>query len=317
MKSNQKVSVSDKIKIWSSRNQIIKAAASTVPAAGSEEETAAGEPADSSPAVQLRARDPPANRHNHNNNNNNSPLNQCINELTSNLHSRRCVSELVAASSSGTSNTTNTSINAGPSDPAQQSTVAPHQQSTTNHNGGAPTAPAGPEPPGEGGDVPAPDPGRPSRTRSASQGEATGPLLASPSHFVTVIEVKESQSSNGGGSSSSHGPPGSQDGPSEGGGGGGGEASTPAAPPPTKPVNYENVLINTGARFGGSVENLVAAGDGGASTFHDNKHPKPSERMSDGGGGSFTGGSSISERTSLLLGASSAAADLKKKVPPR
>uniref|UniRef100_A0A182Q2L8 Uncharacterized protein n=1 Tax=Anopheles farauti TaxID=69004 RepID=A0A182Q2L8_9DIPT len=306
-------------------NPVEVAAASNAPAAGTNETEAGssqgtGEALADSQAVQLRARDPPANRPI----NTNSPLNQCINELTSNLHSRRCVSELVAASSSSsnTTNTTNTSINAG-NEPAQQSTVAQASpQSTTNgsqptQNGGvAPVGAAGPETTsGETSDQP-PEPA--SRTRSASQSEATGPLLASPSHFVTVIEVKESKSSNGGAGGAS-----SKDG---GQGDSGTEPSAPSAPAPapaptptptTKPVNYENVLINTGARFGGSVENLVA-GESGASTFHDAKHPKPSERISDGGvGGSFTGGSSISERTSLLLGASSAAADLKKKVPPR
>uniref|UniRef100_A0A182XYA9 Uncharacterized protein n=1 Tax=Anopheles stephensi TaxID=30069 RepID=A0A182XYA9_ANOST len=314
MKSNQKVSVSDKIKIWSSRNQIIKAAASkeqpaapTAPPAEDAEPPGKGTGGggeSTEPGVQLRSRDLPPNR------NNNSPLNQCINELTSNLHSRRCVSELVAASSS---TNTNTPIKSTANDTAQQSTG--RQQSTTT-NGPEPTANGAAH---EGPTEPEPEVGRvttTNRTRSASQSEAQ-PLLASPSHFVTVIEVKESKSNNGaaGGSdnaSHSH------------------EPSVSSAP---KTANYENVLINTGARFGGSVENLVAAdlpshqhqqqhtGGGvgsSASTFLDAKHPKPPDRSSDaGGGGSFTGGSSISERTSQLLGASSAAADLKKKVPPR
>uniref|UniRef100_A0A182ML70 Uncharacterized protein n=1 Tax=Anopheles culicifacies TaxID=139723 RepID=A0A182ML70_9DIPT len=313
MKSNQKVSVSDKIKIWSSRNQIIKAAASN------QQPTAAGTSPPSDDAeeastvtggelteqgVQLRSRDLPSNR-------NNGPLNQCINELTSNLHSRRCVSELAASSSSDT----NTSINLA-NDSIQQSTGV--QQSTTNgseptangatHDGNRSTEPSGPA-----SDVSHVT----NRTRSASQSDAQ-PLLASPSHFVTVIEVKESKSNCGGGSGA-------------GAIGGDGnlthESETSSVP---KTVNYENVLINTGARFGGSVENLVAGDlshqqhqhisgvNSSASTFLDAKHPKPPDRSSDGsGGGSFTGGGSISERTSQLLGASSAAADLKKKVPPR
>ncbi|XP_052899721.1 uncharacterized protein LOC128306307 isoform X1 [Anopheles moucheti] len=296
-------------------NQIIKAAAgnqqtaagTAPPAEDAEAASNAIGGESTEPGVQLRSRELPPNR------NNNSPLNQCINELTSNLHSRRCVSELVAASSG-----TNTPINPTANDTAQQSTGG--QQSTTN--GTEPTAngtanhdvPSEPEPSGH----PVPDVGRAgtNRTRSASQSEAQ-PLLASPSHFVTVIEVKESKS-NGGGSG--------------GGGSAGGDNSSHDSETPSVPktANYENVLINTGARFGGSVENLVA-GDlpphqlqhqhssgvsSSASTFLDAKHPKPPDRTSDGGG-SFTGGSSISERTSQLLGASSAAADLKKKVPPR
>uniref|UniRef100_A0A182VGM5 Uncharacterized protein n=1 Tax=Anopheles merus TaxID=30066 RepID=A0A182VGM5_ANOME len=291
-------------------NQIIKAAASNQSAAGAAPPTtddgdvAAGEqPSD--PSVQLRSRELPPNR------NNNSPLNQCINELTTNLHSRRCVSELVAASSSSstaTSATTNP-INAG--EPAHQSTAAggPAQQSTSN----------GPQPTANGGTPGHDVAGKEAagRVRSASQSEAQQPLLASPSHFVTVIEVKESKGNGGSGGNVG----GASDKSPQ-------DSETPSAP---KTANYENVLINTGARFGGSVENLADlpyqqqqqphTGGVNASTFLDSKHPKPPDRSSDGGGvgvgGSFTGGgSSISERTSQLLGAS-AAADHKKKVPPR
>uniref|UniRef100_A0A182SAZ3 Uncharacterized protein n=1 Tax=Anopheles maculatus TaxID=74869 RepID=A0A182SAZ3_9DIPT len=197
MKSNQKVSVSDKIKIWSSRNQIIKAAASNQQAAASTAPPAedaetpgkgAGGGESTEPGVQLRSRDLPPNR------NNNSPLNQCINELTSNLHSRRCVSELVAASSSTNTTTTTTNTNTPINDSGQQSTTG--QQSTNTTNGSEPTANGATY---DGPVESEPEVGRvtTNRTRSASQSEAQ-PLLASPSHFVTVIEVKESKSNNGG-----------------------------------------------------------------------------------------------------------------------
>ncbi|EAA12056.5 AGAP000865-PA [Anopheles gambiae str. PEST] len=284
-----------------------QSAAGAAPPTTDDADVAAGEqPSD--PSVQLRSRELPPNR------NNNSPLNQCINELTTNLHSRRCVSELVAASSSSSSTATSATtnpINAG--EPAHQSTAAggPAQQSTSN----------GPQPTANGGTPGHDVAGKEAagRVRSASQSEAQQPLLASPSHFVTVIEVKESKGNGGSGASVG----GASDKSPQ-------DSETPSAP---KTANYENVLINTGARFGGSVENLADlpyqqqqqphTGGVNASTFLDSKHPKPPDRSSDGGGGgvgvggSFTGGgSSISERTSQLLGAS-AAADHKKKVPPR
>ncbi|XP_053678645.1 uncharacterized protein LOC128729022 [Anopheles nili] len=289
-------------------NQIIKAAASNNSGAGVVAQPDEYDPGTGSgtgtgeQSVQLRTREHQTNR-------TNSPLNQCINELTSNLHSRRCVSELVAASNATPINST---------EPTLQSTGSPSTPSGTQ-----PTPNVLPN------DVPSdhdtavvstPDVHGSARTRSASQSEAQ-PLLASPSHFVTVIEVKETHSGGSGGAGAGT----TDSSPVEGAGRG----SEPAAPVAPKMANYENVRINTGARFGGSMENLVTGESpqsgggvtGGASTFLDTKHSKPPDRTSgsDGGVGSasFTGGGSISERTSQLMGTSSTAADFKKKVPPR
>ncbi|XP_058176649.1 uncharacterized protein LOC131291453 [Anopheles ziemanni] len=326
-------------------NQIIKAAPSNQPAANDGDGSAASgsgvAPAEGTieHGVQLRA---PANR--------NSPLNQCINELTSNLHSRRCVSELVAASSSAVA-----SINSQSQQAESQSTASGGAGHHTNGNQHPSTAndgtgSNGSDASGSVGSAPDETPAeglvRPAtRTRSASQSEAQQQqhqqqqqqqLLSSPSHFVTVIEVKESKS-NGSGAGGGDAGAGSGDGGPE-------EGSSRAVPGPVAaqaPVarttnNYENVLINTGGgvsvggRFGGSMENLVAGdphhnltgaphnnGTSSSSTFLDPKHPNPADRSSDGGG-TFTGSTSISERTSQLLATSaSSAADLKKKVPPR
>uniref|UniRef100_A0AAG5D1F2 Uncharacterized protein n=1 Tax=Anopheles atroparvus TaxID=41427 RepID=A0AAG5D1F2_ANOAO len=337
-------------------NQIIKAAPSNQTTGSNDVEGPTTGSTSAAPAtaaveagehgVQLRA---PANR--------NSPLNQCINELTSNLHSRRCVSELVAASSTAATINNSNSQSTVPQSTAGQSNGNQQHPSTGGEGTGSNGTAAGLDASGGAGETPEGTRAATARTRSASQSEAQQQqLLSSPSHFVTVIEVKESKSNGSGSavarSASDNGASGAADAASDapnGGDGVEGESKVRSVEqhPAPRPNNYENVLINTGGvsvggRFGGSMENLVA-GDhhphshhhihhpgGGAnassgntssssSTFLDPKHPKPPDRSSEGSG-TFTGGSSISERTSQLLATSSsstAAADLKKKVPPR
>lgn len=166
-----------------------------------------------------------------------------------------------------------------------------------------------------------------SRSRRSSHSDA---LLSSPSHFVTVIEVKES-SENASKAEESHR--------------NSSAAATPALPAkatsdnsnnnpttiiqstttaPGKPNNYENVLINTNR---GSCENLnnnsfhhghmlqhqLSQNNNNSVSEHSTfltdaapKHPKPSAPP--------MVGSSIAERTSQLI---AGAQDLKKKVPPR
>uniref|UniRef100_A0A182FIM2 Uncharacterized protein n=2 Tax=Anopheles albimanus TaxID=7167 RepID=A0A182FIM2_ANOAL len=246
------------------------------------------------------------------------PLNQCISELTSNLHSRRCVSELIAAANSthtsvttpnsiGSRDTNNAPTSAGQPTAAtstgsaisssSSSNAINHQstQSTSDSAADAGTT-EGSESEGHG------------RSRSASQSRGAGgppssphTLLSPPSHFVTVIEVKESQGAATAGDTSRGHPasssnantipttstgagPESETGVVDGSGTKEGSASgsngsshqTKCSTPKTTAAaanNYENVLINTGGsamsareRFGGSMERLIigeAPGPGG------------------------------------------------------
>ncbi|XP_052868483.1 uncharacterized protein LOC128274354 [Anopheles cruzii] len=267
--------------------------------------------------VQLRARD--------------GPLNQCINELTSNLHSRRCVSELIAAANPPPNFPTSTGSNSN-----QKSAVtASNQQQPTQSNipvtqstvGGGGESSSGPPADGEGESGVERSEGVSvgHRTRSASQSETQQTLLSSPSHFVTVIEVKESKRT---GNTVVGSTPAEADGDgaiSENDATAGSAAcsnnsnsllqcSIPKTMPDAKANNYENVLINTGggvSRFGESVEKLGTEqlpkpGEGGSgitgssgstgsssSTFLDPKHPKPPDRSRAGteGGGVSVGGS--------------------------
>ncbi|XP_065089098.1 active breakpoint cluster region-related protein isoform X2 [Ochlerotatus camptorhynchus] len=299
MKSSNKFSVSDKIKIWTSRNQIIKAAAANQAStdkgsngASTAEEDASGEKDSATAGLVALRRD---------NHHKDSALNQCINELTSNLHQRRCVSSDVSSptkssSMSSSSSPTSTMITSSSGKTGVPSSANPNnqQQDSTSES-------------------------EQSRSRRSSQSDA---LLSSPSHFVTVIEVKESESASKPEESKRNSS----------------AATTPALPVKTtsdnsnnnpttiiqstttatgKPNNYENVLINTNR---GSCENLNNSSGplyqksqqinnnnsvSEHSTFLTDagKHPKPSAPPL-----------SIAERTSQLI---SGAQDLKKKVPPR
>uniref|UniRef100_A0A2M4B8T9 Putative rac gtpase-activating protein bcr/abr n=1 Tax=Anopheles marajoara TaxID=58244 RepID=A0A2M4B8T9_9DIPT len=306
--TEKKSGISEKIQIWSKLNQIIKAApsphhhhhqpenaGSTVVAAaasssssssaaqgthGPGESAISSSSSSSSELMQLRSgRD--------------GPLNQCISELTSNLHSRRCVSELIAAANSTHTVTTRDSTNNAPASshptPATSTALTAtgsaissnnainHQstQSTSEDAGGS-----------QGGTEVSESEG-PGRSRSASQSKGGGPpasphtLLSPPSHFVTVIEVKESQAAAaaaaaGVAGDSSRGHPASNSntnntttttaGPEcdggvvEGGGTKEGNTSSGSSgsngssshqtkcstPKTTANNNYENVLINTG-----------------------------------------------------------------------
>lgn len=239
-----------------------------------------------------------------------SALNQCINELTSNLHQRRCVSSdissptksLSMSSSSSPTSTMVTSSSEKTGVPNSANNPSNHPQDNASES-------------------------EQSRSRRSSHSDA---LLSSPSHFVTVIEVKES-SENASKAEESHR--------------NSSAAATPALPAkatsdnsnnnpttiiqstttaPGKPNNYENVLINTNR---GSCENLnnnsfhhghmlqhqLSQNNNNSVSEHSTfltdaapKHPKPSAPP--------MVGSSIAERTSQLI---AGAQDLKKKVPPR
>ncbi|XP_038104088.1 active breakpoint cluster region-related protein isoform X3 [Culex quinquefasciatus] len=317
MKTSKTISVSDKIKIWTSRNQIIKAAA----AAHHDKGTNGTAAEDDGTADSTK--DPVALRRDAHHKD--SALNQCINELTSNLHQRRCVSSsdvpaptpTSPTSKSSTSSPTSTMTSGGAGGQVVNSSSQPDSESEQSS----------------------------SRSRRSSQSEA---LLSSPSHFVTVIEVKESSEKT----------PQEQDQPQSAatkrnsvapalpaksssvtaGDSCNNNNSSPAAavaPLPVaanpRPNSYENVLINTNR---GSCENLnnnsvVHGGhvihqqnnNSEHSTFLDNngsgggqgvaKYPKPSAPP-------MTMGSSIADRTSQLIGSGGGGAqDLKKKVPPR
>ncbi|XP_058443873.1 active breakpoint cluster region-related protein isoform X2 [Malaya genurostris] len=289
-------------------NQIIKAASNhsldkdTNGAKTDEEVPGENDPSASTGPVALR-RD---NLHK------DSALNQCINELTSNLHQRRCVSSDISSPTKSSSMSSSSS---------PSSTMITSSGKTGQPN----SANASNNPQDNTSD------GEQSRPRRSSHSDA---LLSSPSHFVTVIEVKEPSESapNQQDESKRHS-----------------SSSTTAVPAlPTKttsdnsnnnnhpttiiqqssttasgkPNNYENVLINTKR---GSCENLNnnnnsnsvhhsqlqknnAATSEQHSTFLDSskQHPKPSAPP--------LVGSSIAERTSQLIAGGQ---ELKKKVPPR
>uniref|UniRef100_A0A2M4A1S8 Putative rac gtpase-activating protein bcr/abr n=1 Tax=Anopheles triannulatus TaxID=58253 RepID=A0A2M4A1S8_9DIPT len=340
--TEKKSAISEQIQIWSKRNQIIKAAhgppyhqqqqlavavsenaagstvlGATASSSSTVQAQGPGESSSSSEPMQLRSggRD--------------GPLDQCISELTSNLHSRRCVSELIAAansthpvapnSSSSSSNHQPTAVTA----PAISSNAINHQsiQSTSAEDAVSPVGAEGSE-----GDAAAPS----GRSRSASQSKGGPPappqpssphtLLSPPSHFVTVIEVKESQAGDGtrGGNGTANSNTNQEcDGGEErsktkenSNSSSSSSHQTKCSTPKTGTANnnYENVLINTGGgsamsareRFGGSMERLIigegsgpqgiTVGGSSASTFHDpTKHPKPpppsTDRSSTNAGG--------------------------------
>ncbi|XP_050084439.1 active breakpoint cluster region-related protein isoform X2 [Anopheles aquasalis] len=217
--AEKKSGISEKIQIWSKLNQIIKAApsphhhhqqpenadsmvavaAATSSSSSSAAQVAQGPGESSSELMQLRSgRD--------------GPLNQCISELTSNLHSRRCVSELIAAANSThTVTTPNSSISRDTNNAlanSNQSTAVASSATSTgsaissnnviNHQS---TQSTSEDAPGGGvsqGSTEVCELQGPDRSRGASQCKEGGPpsphtLLSPPSHFVTVIEVKESQ----------------------------------------------------------------------------------------------------------------------------
>ncbi|XP_058817435.1 active breakpoint cluster region-related protein isoform X2 [Topomyia yanbarensis] len=292
-------------------NQIIKAAATNHSAdqetngAKAEDADAPGEsdPCASTGPVALR-RD---NLHK------DSALNQCINELTSNLHQRRCVSGDISSPTKSSSMSSSSS----PSSTMITSTGKTGLPSSANGSNHQPENTSDSEP---------------TRPRRSSHSDA---LLSSPSHFVTVIEVKEPSESTPKQKEESKRHSSSL------------AAAVPALPAKTtsdnsnnnnpttiiqssttasgKPNSYENVLINTNR---GSCENLNNNNNNSVhhsqllhqqqhknssvasehSTFLDSakQHPKPSAPP--------LVGSSIAERTSQLI---SGGQELKKKVPPR
>ncbi|XP_049536157.1 uncharacterized protein LOC125951357 isoform X2 [Anopheles darlingi] len=198
-----------------SHHQTSENAGSTVTGVAASSSTAqvqgAGESTNSSELLQLRSgRD--------------GPLNQCISELTSNLHSRRCVSELIAAansthpngrdtnatttsSSATTTTTTNNNNQSTATPPATTASAATISSNAINNHQSTQSTSESVQGATEGGSEGEGGPG--SRSRSASQSKGGGPppssphtLLSPPSHFVTVIEVKESQAAEGSSSSS-------------------------------------------------------------------------------------------------------------------
>ncbi|XP_055637377.1 active breakpoint cluster region-related protein isoform X2 [Toxorhynchites rutilus septentrionalis] len=248
-----------------------------------------------------------------------SALNQCINELTSNLHQRRCISSDVSSSPtksiSSSSSPTSTMAASGAKTGVPNSANTSNTQIQQDHTSECEQQ---------------------SRSRRSSQSDT---LLSSPSHFVTVIEVKEESSENRLEDSKQNSSSAAV------------AAVAPALPTKTtsdnsnnnstttttvvqsstitasgKPNNYENVLINTNRS---SSENLNNNNNNSVllhqtppphhqstnnnsivnehSTFLDGgRHPKPSAPplMS----------TSIAERTSQLIASGQ---ELKKKVPPR
>uniref|UniRef100_W4VRB6 Putative rho gtpase activating protein at 1a n=1 Tax=Corethrella appendiculata TaxID=1370023 RepID=W4VRB6_9DIPT len=259
-------------------------------------------------------------------------LNQCINELTSNLNTRRCFSEigtspikslptsptstLIASSSSSPTSTTKiTSSNSNIGEELATDTVTTTASPTTT----APTAAA--------------------RSRHSSQSET---LLSSPSHFVTVIEVKESNSDNKNSNNNN-----SENNVSENNI----TATTTAAatvsststttitststPSPTTKVkklnSYENVLINTNI-INNSVNSETNINNNNNnnnlnnnssseqhSTFFDNNHFKQQKPTAP-----ILTPPTTTERSSILLSSSTVQQqshqqppEIKKKVPPR
>uniref|UniRef100_A0A1Q3G3K9 Putative rho gtpase-activating protein n=1 Tax=Culex tarsalis TaxID=7177 RepID=A0A1Q3G3K9_CULTA len=311
----------DKEKDGGEENQIIKAAAAAShPDKGTNGTGGAGD--DDGPGGDS-TKDPVALRRDAHHKD--SALNQCINELTSNLHQRRCVSSSDAPPTSTSSPKSSTSSPTSTMTSGQVANSQPESNSEGEQSG--------------------------SRSRRSSQSEA---LLSSPSHFVTVIEVKESsekasppqqqeQQESAAAKRNSVAPAlpakSSSSSVTSGDNHNNNNSSSPAAASvpmanPPRPNSYENVLINTNR---GSCENLnnnsVHGGGGHVihqqhnnnnnnsehSTFLDNggsggggvaKYPKPSAPP-------MTMGSSIADRTSQLIGSGGGAQDLKKKVPPR
>ncbi|XP_055523365.1 active breakpoint cluster region-related protein isoform X1 [Wyeomyia smithii] len=237
-----------------------------------------------------------------------SALNQCINELTSNLHQRRCVSSDISSptksssmsSCSSPSSTMISSIN---------KTGLPSSANANEQQEGAFES-------------------EQTRPRRSSHSDA---LLSSPSHFVTVIEVKEpsesskqDESNRNSTSAASAVPAASNKTTSDNSYNNPTTIIQSTVSASGKPNNYENVLINTNR---GSCENLnnnnnnmhshgqllqyknSNAAPSEHSTFLDSskQFPKPSAPT--------LVGSSIAERTSQLI--SPSGQELKKKVPPR
>jgi hypothetical protein len=147
---------------------------------------------------------------------------------------------------------------------------SPTSPTTTSPSANQPPTTTDPEPQPE-------DTNSTAAKRRSSHNEQS--LLSSPSHFVTVIEVKEPQS--------------------------GTDENKNSVPRPRKPPNsYENVLINTnaaGSAAHSENSNLVQNCDQNNSFKQQAKPAAPS----------------ISERTTLLFSHSQQQQDLKKKVPPR
>ncbi|XP_055586270.1 active breakpoint cluster region-related protein isoform X2 [Uranotaenia lowii] len=342
MKSSSKISsVSDKIKIWTSRNQIIKAANNhnssdkTTNGGGTGTGNAGGpeDSGDDADRIILR-RDKQQHQKD-------TALNQCINELTSNLSQRRCISTDLSSCP------TTTTTKSGPLSPSSSSSspTATLTTTTTTTTSGGPNMNNNNSSANNTNNQPADAAGEAGsehstsgrRSRHSSQSD-TLVSSSSPSHFVTVIEVKESADSGQNkqvpedSKRNSVAPPAlPHKATSDNNSNNNQTTAITSASAVTTRNNYENVLINTNR---GSCENLNVSNNNHSSFHHQQsatgnssssvvgaehstfleggaRHPKPSAPP--------LVGSSIAERTSQLIsgGGSGAGQELKKKIPPR
>ncbi|CRL04369.1 CLUMA_CG017461, isoform A [Clunio marinus] len=156
------VSVSDKIKIWSSRNQIIRAASTPANDAVAND--------DDSGEVQIRKKETDEVQLRRD-----GALNQFISELSSNIHGRRYTDTIAA----------NTNANGKVVTVNDDSTRHTMNSAIVDNENGVKME----QKPIDSNDKVSDDSAVTERESKNSQSE----ILAKPSHFVTVIEVKESE----------------------------------------------------------------------------------------------------------------------------